>query len=243
MFEELHTEALAGIEASTNVYGPNIVFTNNILKRIGSKSFFFGGPFSASSQTLLNNTFYTMCSCYIEKQFESFTGTTLVRSPSLKIVFRSSYCIENVSATFMLVDDFLSQECSPFPVVTVTAVSIAGILFIIAVTVCVVCSLRVQQVKEEANMLGECTSQSFSTLSRNYTDTLGQHCNETVPSSPFAVVPWGLAFPEVKTYQQNQIQELTEQTESISGSTRDSLMVPRSEPIARNPDRASCPFN
>lgn len=243
MFEELHAEALAGIEASSNIYGPSIVFTNNIMKRIGAKSFFFSSSFSASSQTILNNTFYIMCSCDIDKKLESFTGTTLHRSPSLKNVFRSSYCIENASASFMLVDEFFSEECSPFPIVTVSAVSVAGILLIIAVTVCVVCSLRVQQVKEEANMLGECTSQSFSTLSRNYTDTLGHPCNESVPASPFAVVPWGLAFPEVKTYQQNQLQEFTEQTESISDSARNSIMGRQSDPMTRNMDRASCPFN
>lgn len=230
----LRSGALMGIAPREDTYGSGVSVVSNAVGRTEPGCLALPSAFADQQISILNNTLEDLpCTCEAPAGVRALLregDAPPADGPSIAV--GRTRCRRALNGATPTVAAFLAADCRPFPVATVSAVAAAFLLLVAAVTACVVCSLRVQHAKESAHALGDCPSQSFSTLSPPYDDaSLRTPCEA---GAPFARLgPWGVAVPEVKTYQQNQTPAFTECAESIRGSRATVGSLPR----------GSCPFD
>ncbi|XP_066978463.1 uncharacterized protein [Macrobrachium rosenbergii] len=244
----LGSEALVGITPTGR--GSNLVFMNNTVFSLGSKSLLISNKYPLHERKILDNNFNILCDCHIKEKFLPFMDISHLSSHHDNLTYSklmaSSSCRRYAASNiYNNIEGYLTNNCSPVPLPIIVSAAVVVTVVIITIIVCVVCTKRAEKAKEEANYLGECCySHSFSTLNSG---------NQASVSSPFSACsswerskqlqPWVIAVPEVKTYQETEVNVRYEQTDPLNASVRGSYQDPTIDFQQRAGVRASCPFN
>ncbi|XP_068242082.1 uncharacterized protein [Palaemon carinicauda] len=243
----LGSEALMGITPKGR--GSNLVFMNNTVVGLAPKSLLISNRYPIHERKILDNNFNILCDCEVKQKFQPFFNINQLSSHQDNMTFNkliaSSSCRKyTVSSIYSNIDVYLADNCAPIPLPIIISAAVVVTVVIITIIVCIVCTKRAEKAKEEANYLGECCySHSFSTLNSG---------NPTA-SSPFTefssierakqIQPWVLAVPEVKTYQETEVNVRYEHTDTLKASVRGSCQDPIIDFQQRAGVRGSCPFN
>ncbi|XP_064119625.1 uncharacterized protein LOC135224512 [Macrobrachium nipponense] len=244
----LGSEALVGITPTGR--GSNLVFMNNTVFKLGSKSLLISNRYPLHERKILDNNFNILCECQIKEKFLPFMDISHLSSHHDNLTYRklmeSSSCRRYAASNiYNNIEEYLTNNCAPVPLPIIVSAAAVVTVVIITIIVCIVCTKRAEKAKEEANYLGECCySHSFSTLNSG---------NPASMSSPFSACsswerskqlqPWVIAVPEVKTYQETEVNVRYEQTDPLNASLRGSYQEPTIDFQQRAGVRASCPFN
>ncbi|XP_069950167.1 uncharacterized protein [Cherax quadricarinatus] len=248
----LGADALAAIKPYPNARGANIVFLNNTVEKAVNRSLVISRNYPSYERKILDNRFNILCECNIHDTFKQLLGISEKSDYNdqltQQVVIEKSRCQRKSGlALYKNVRVYYSEECTSTSLPLIISATSVVVVIIIAIIVCIVCIRRAEKAKEEANYLGECCySQSFSTLHSNagpLSPLHGHHCFSFENGN--SLQPWVVAVPEVKTYQETEVDVHYEHTEPINVNIRGSYPEPTS-PIdfqRRVHTRASCPFN
>ncbi|XP_071530065.1 uncharacterized protein [Panulirus ornatus] len=244
------SEALLGIRPYENALGANIVFLNNTVVEAEERSLVTNRRYLRHERQVLNNKLNIVCNCNIKHTFQHLLGISNKSDhhdqASYHAVTEKFWCqrFEDI-AVYTNAENYHYENCTPVPIPIIASATFVIIVIIITIIVGVVCTQRAKKAKEEANYLGECCySHSFSTLHSN-PGPLTSHvhqCNSSESGS--YVQPWVVAVPEVKTYQETEVDVHYEHTEPMKINFREkNFPEPRSDFQRIGKIRASYPFN
>lgn len=251
----LGSEALLGIQPYKDSRAANIVFLNNTIVKADERSLLTDERYPPHERKIIDNKFNIPCDCQIMTAFERLLGVTNRNDyQNLKIfqaVTQKSFCQDLVIGSmksYIKVQAYNTDNCT-LPITVIAGGTAVGVVVLILLVVCVVCNQRVQKARDEANYLGGCcVSQSFSTLQSNtqphMSSVLGSPSQPWDPTCPLQ--PWVVAVPEVKTYQETEINVSYEHTEPMNVSIRESFPHEPGQILdlqCRSQMRSSCPFN
>ncbi|KAG7174405.1 hypothetical protein Hamer_G003346 [Homarus americanus] len=246
----LGSEALMGIKPSGYARGANIVFLNNSIAKADNGSLATSRNYPAHERKVLDNKFGIVCDCNIKLNFRHLLGITTENDyydqSTYQTVIEKSLCQRFAEVeTYKYIESYYNEECTPLPLPIIISASIVLALIIITIIVCVVCTQRAARAKEEANYLGECCySHSFSTLHSNpgpLVPLQNHQCQSWERGNN--IQSWVMAVPEVKTYQETEVEMHYEHTEPMNVSLRGSYPEPLIDFHRKTQVRASCPFN
>lgn len=246
----LGPEALMGIRPSKKGRGANIVFLNNTVTKVENKSLAISKAYPIHERKVLDNRFNIVCDCKIHGTFKQLLGISGKSDYDDELTYQSviekSRCQRFAHLSlYKNVKDYYNENCMSAPIAIIASATTVIIVIIITIIVCVVCTRRAEKAKEEANYLGECCfSHSFSTLHSNIAPLSPGHSHQC-QSFEYSntLQPWIVAVPEVKTYQEAEVNVHYENTEPMNVSLRGSYPEPQVELQRRVQVRASCPFN
>ena len=249
----LESEALLDIRPHKEARAANIVFLNNTIVNADEHSLLTSKQYPEHERKIIDTKFNIPCNCSIMMIFKKLLGITNTSDYSdlaiFKTVTKKSLCQVSDKARFYTkIEGYVSKNCT-LPITIIVAGTIVAVVILILVIVCMICTRRVQKAREEANYLGEChISQSFSTLQSNsqfHMSSMKGHPGQSWElTSPLQ--PWVMAVPEVKTYQEMELNVAYEHTEPIKVSLRDSFPHepgPLLDLQYKTKMRSSCPFN
>lgn len=243
-----------GIKPFADARGANIVFLNNTIAEAENGSLLISKIYPAHERKVLGNKFNIVCDCNLKNTFKYLMGKSedgdYYDEATYQAVIEKSECqkYKKIGGSYENINEYHSKSCNlPIPLPIIISASTVALAIIIIIIVCVVCNRHVQKAKEEVNYLGECyNSQSFSTLHSTHGPHSVQGYDHPCQSwdSGNNIQQWVVAVPEVRTYQETEVDVHYEHTEPMTASIRDSYPIePRLDILRKSQARSSCPFN
>ena len=240
--DTMSAEALYSIEPQEKSGGSSIIFLKNTISNPSRHSLVINENYQSIYRTVSGNEFSINCECNISVVFEELLNRDEVKQTDPIMI--NSYCRNFENDEYQKISDYFDNECRPLPIAIIVSMSVGVVLIMIIVIMAIVCNRRVKQVKESSCRFSDCTSQSFSTLRSNppppmtpVYDDFGSMWSSPEPQHH----QWIVAVPEVKTYQEAEINFKFENAEPMTPPIRVSQQHPLVQYHQKSQARISCP--
>ena len=223
----------------------SIVFVNNTVKSSVPDSLITSDMYPRHERKVLDNKFNLLCECNISVVFEEMmdiqdtvTGDNMMHQAVLML----SLCKPDMDGyEYMRISEYLREECSEPPILLIVSSIIISLVLIATILVAIAFAKKAKKAQEEVSYLGECSSRSFSTINTHALPQSPGFENKNIFYDAAGNPSWIVAVPEVKTYQETEVNFPYEESEPMRNSRISANMEYET---ARNFNiRQSCPYN